>query len=68
MAKNAMAIRYAVHATKANERRIFNAKQARRNLVKGFNKVSDKNIERMLELNEKFKGFVPQFIPNRKGG
>lgn len=63
-----MSIRYAVHAKRASERRIFNAKQARRNLEKGFNDVSDKNIERMLELNKKFEGFQPEFIPKRKGG
>jgi hypothetical protein len=67
MAKNAMAIRYAVHAKKANERRIFNAKQARRNLERGIGKT-DKNIERFLKLNEMFKGFKAKFIPKKKGG
>ena len=62
MAKTAMANRYAQHAKRANERKIFNAKQARRNLDKGI-KGTDKNIDRMLDLNDKFKGFKPTFIP-----
>jgi len=65
MAKTAMANRYAQHAKRANERKIFNAKQARRNLEIGIN-GSDKNIERIIDLNSKFKGFKPTFIP--KGG
>lgn len=65
MAKTAMANRYAQHAKGAKENKIFNAKQARRNLVLGVN-GTDKNIERMVDLNDKFKGFKPTFIP--KGG
>lgn len=65
MAKSAMANRYAQHAKRANERKIFNAKQARRNLELGL-KGTDKNVERLVNLNNKFKGFKPTFIP--KGG
>lgn len=65
MAKTAMAHRYAQHAKRASERKIFNAKQARRNLEKGIN-GTDKNIEKMIDLNSKFKGFKPNFKP--KGG
>ncbi|NRG43291.1 hypothetical protein HRF87_00765 [Bacillus sp. CRN 9] len=65
MAKTAMANRYAQHAKRASERKIFNAKQARRNLEKGIN-GTDKNIEKMIDLNSKFKGFKPNFKP--KGG
>lgn len=65
MAKTAMANRYAQNAKRANERKIFNAKQARRNLDLGV-EGTDKNIERMIDLNKKFKGFKPTFVP--KGG
>lgn len=65
MAKTAMANRYAQNAKRASERKIFNGKQARRNLELGIN-GSDKNVERMIDLNKKFKGFKPNFIP--KGG
>lgn len=65
MAKTAMANRYAQHAKRASERKIFNANQARRNLEKGIT-GTDKNLERMIDLNNKFKGFKPNFKP--KGG
>lgn len=65
MAKAAMANRYAMNAKRASERKIFNAKQARKNLEKGI-RNNDKDIEKMIAFNEKFKGFKPDFIP--KGG
>lgn len=66
MAKNAMFNRYAQNAKNANEKKMFNAKQARRNLdgdIKG-----DKEVERMIKLNDTFKGFNPAEAFKPKGG
>ena len=65
MAKTAMANRYAQHAKRASEKKIFNAEQARRNFELGI-KGTDKNIERTTAINKKVKGFKPKFTP--KGG
>jgi len=66
MAKQAMAFRYAQNAKNANERKIFNAKQARFNLDNEGLSKNDADIQRNIELNKAFKGFKPEFIP--KGG
>lgn len=65
MANEAMANRTAQHVKRTSANKIFNAKQARRNLERGI-EGTDKDIERMIDLNNKFKGFKPNFIP--KGG
>lgn len=64
MAKTAMAIGYANNSKKAKEHRIFNAAKARRLLEKGITEEQEK--KRMVELNDAFKGFTPQF--RKKGG
>jgi hypothetical protein len=64
IAKQAMANRYAQNAKHARENKIFNAARARRKLEAGTK--TDPEIERMVKLNETFKGFKPDFRP--KGG
>jgi len=64
MAKGAMFNRYAQNAKRANEKKMFNAKQARKNLDNGIEN-NDQDIKRMINMNKALKGFQPNFI--RKG-
>ena len=69
MAKSAMAYAYANNGgKKAKEKKIFDAEKQRKLLDESYRTKVQKKKERLLKMNEVFKGFNPMqnFIP--KGG
>jgi|GEM_PF-7007856 len=68
IAKQAMAFRYSMHAKRARETAIFNAKKARWLLEKGFKQdVQVVEKERVRRMTNALKGVKLVFIP-LKGG